>query len=175
MFSGVEEIKRVMYETVKSHEVVVKLEEKNIKLDLEITKLYESIINLRKVYTEQLSNQKNFDANGFTNRVEELENTCKVFKDNIDELKGDYPFEHGENIEKIKEIDKIELDQFTQKENPFGPSSSINAVLSFREFVKGLALEIKKLYDKIDKLNNRIDLINAIYVKNDTILLMHLL
>ena len=164
MFGGVDEIKRVMHETVKTHEIILKIEEKTTKLDNEISKIYDSIIYLRKVYTEEIGNQKNFESKGFAKRIEELESNYGIVRQNIDELKGEFPLEHNDENKNNLKLDSFkkfnESDKEFQKTNDL-QTPSANTGLTFRDFVKSLGVSIKQQSEKIEKLNNRIDMINS--------------
>jgi hypothetical protein len=151
---GVDEIRRVIVETVKSHEVILRFEEKSNQLERNVAKLYESIIDLRKKYTEELTEKKKENLDIFIERMNELEFDIKQNKLLIDELKAE---NNLENEEMQKKGNKSETENFFLT----NLSSNPNGTVSLKEFVRLLGLSVKMNSDKIDKVNHRIDLLIA--------------
>ena len=152
IIGGVEEIRRVMIETVKTHEVILKFEDKSNKLEGDVAKIYDSIIDLRKKYSEEISEKKKENLDIFLERMNELEFDIKRVRDSFEELKSENQFENEEmnNKGNIIETDKFFLTNQT---------SNTNGVLSLKEFVKVLGNSVKINSEKLDKVNHRIDLL----------------
>ncbi len=149
-----DEIRRVMIETVKSHEIILKFENKSFHLESEVAKLYESIIDLRKKYTEELNEKKKENLDIFIDRMNELEFDIKQIKQLTDELKSE---NHFENEDMQKKANKSETEKFfltNQSSNP-------NGSLTLKEFVRVLGVSVKMNSEKLDKVNHRIDLLIA--------------
>lgn len=143
---GVEEVKRVMIETIRDNEQLALLKGKQQVFEAELIKFSEQVVELSKVLKEELSNPKLIDLKDILNRVNEIESNEKYFKSMIDELKGE---------------DMISPEVTSSSKSGFNyrsPATRKNSMV--KEFVLDLNLSVAQLNDRMDRLNNRLDNMN---------------
>jgi hypothetical protein len=148
---GVEEIKRVMIETIKDSEYVQKLKDKQSNLDEEIVKINENLLEFQKVLKEELSNPKLIDLKDVLGRVNQLEINEKYFKSLIDELRSDEQ-NISESVVKSPILTTVSPNSYK------GPVQRRNSTL--KDFVLEASINFSQLNDRMDRINNRIDSMN---------------
>lgn len=166
---GVEEIKRVMINTIRDNEHFGNLKDRQECCDNEILKINELCHEMQKILKEELSNPKFIDIKDIVTRINELEGNERYFKSAIDELRGDEIMINVEKKQSIKGIDPIipNFTGFTSVPNitNITTSSSLlkNPALrrgSIKDFVMELNMAMVNLNDRIDKIDLRLDSIN---------------
>ena len=86
-----------MYETVKNHDLVGKMQLDIQKQEDELGKIYDSIIDIRKVHTDESNNQKGNNVKTLGDKVIDLEGNYLILKTLVDELKGEDFIEADDN------------------------------------------------------------------------------
>ena len=153
---GVEEIKRVMNQTIRDSDQISKLKVKQESFISEIIKINENFLEIQNVVKAELSNPNLVDFKDLISRVGEIEDKYKYFKATIDELKGD---------EVITSVDR--------RSSIKGPNSAINNINSssikgpairrgslVKDFVLELNMSIVNLNEKVEELSTKFDSIN---------------
>jgi len=148
---GVEEIKRVMIETIKDSEYVQKLKDKQSIFDEDFIKINENLFEIQKVLKEELSNPKLIDLKDVLGRINQLESNEKYFKSMIDEIRSE---EQNVYESTVKSPILATISPNSYK----GPVQRRNSTL--KDFVLEASVNFSQLNDRMDRINNRIDSMN---------------
>ncbi len=148
---GVEEIKRVMIETIKDSEYVQKLKDKQSIFDEDFIKINENLFEIQKVLKEELSNPKLIDLKDVLGRINQLESNEKYFKSMIDEIRSE---EQNVSESTVKSPILATISPNSYK----GPVQRRNSTL--KDFVLEASVNFSQLNDRMDRINNRIDSMN---------------
>jgi hypothetical protein len=151
MMGGVEEIKRVMIETIKDSEYVQKLKDKQSIFDEDFIKINENLFEIQKVLKEELSNPKLIDLKDVLGRINQLESNEKYFKSMIDEIRSE---EQNVSESTVKSPILATISPNSYK----GPVQRRNSTL--KDFVLEASVNFSQLNDRMDRINNRIDSMN---------------
>jgi hypothetical protein len=145
MMGGVEEIKRVMIETIRDNEQIAILKGKQTDLEGEISRLNEMTAELSKVLKEELSNPQLIDNKDLVNRISAVESNERYFKSMIDEIKGE---------------DFVTTEQQSSKTGINFRSSAQRKNSMVKDFVLDLNVSVAQLNDRLDRVNSRFDSLN---------------
>lgn len=123
---------------IKDNEFLVLLNSRTLSNTDEINKLYESLLDIRKVMTEELSVYKVIDFKELPFRLIEMENEIKNSKTLVEELKVEIL---GEGV-------------ITD------PITNEKTTANFKDFVKMLGTGLKLSTERIENLHYKMDCLN---------------
>ena len=165
---GVEEVKRVMIQTIKENEHFEKLKERQEFCDSEIIKINEICMEMKKVVKEELSNPKFIEIKDLVTRLSDIEENERNLKSMIDELKGDEVLTPLDKRQSIKGVIS-NVNSLTNLSGPVVNSTASSIIKNLptakrgslvKDFVIELQLGINQANERLEKIEIRLDSMN---------------
>lgn len=133
-----DDIKKIFIKMIKENELIKQINTKISFNSDEINKLYDSLIDVRRVLTDQLSFHKLIDMNELPIRLCGIESEISNLKEKMEEVRKDFL------------TDEIHND----------PIKNEKIVANFKEYVRVLANGMKISTERIENLQTKVDSLN---------------
>ncbi len=133
-----DEIKQLIINLIQGNKQISQIDSRVSVNTIEINKLYDSLVDVRRILTDQLSFHKLIDMKELPIRLCEIESEIKNLKDKMEEVRKEFL------------TDEVHND----------PVKNEKVVSNFKEFVKILSNGLKISKERIENLQSKLDSLN---------------
>jgi len=133
-----DEIKQLIINLIQGNKQISQIDSRVSVNTIEINKLYDSLVDVRRILTDQLSFHKLIDMKELPIRLCEIESEIKNLKDKMEEVRKEFL------------TDEVHND----------PVKNEKVVSNFKEFVKILSNGLKISTERIENIQSKLDSLN---------------